>query len=63
MRHVIKYSFRENIFGKQILQVLVPEKQMSGHDVYTIHVWHDATRQEADEFNCKINILNAKSGN
>lgn len=58
---IIKWGFRQNIFGKQILQVFVAvvhsEWCLHTNDerTWTTEEWRDATREEADMIICKIN--------
>jgi len=52
---IIKYGFRQNTFGKQILQVLVQvEHPYEDYSCFT-KKWRDATRDEANEIYCKLN--------
>ena len=56
MKNIIKYAFRQNIFGKQILQVLTGKRKfLSCRSEFAIlYNWRDATREEADDLNCKL---------
>jgi hypothetical protein len=60
MKNIIKYDFRQNIFGNQILQVLTGKRKfLSCRSKFVIlYNWRDATREEADELNCKIKEIN-----
>jgi len=53
---IIKYGFREGLFGKQILQVLIEATNYSYIDVeYQFEKWRDATRDEANQAYAKLN--------
>ena len=56
MKNIIKYGFRQNIFGKQILQVLTEQLEfvMVIGESKILYNWRDATREEADDLNCKL---------
>jgi len=60
MKNIIKYGFRQNIFGKQILQVLTEKRKYSYYegDFFIEYNWRDATREEADDLNCKLKEIN-----
>jgi hypothetical protein len=60
MRKIIKFGFRQNIFGKQILQVLAGKRKFLScrGDFVIAYNWRDATREEADYLNCKIKEIN-----
>ena len=60
MKYIIKYGFRQNMLGKQILQVLAGKRKFLScrGDFVIAYNWRDATREEADELNCKIKEIN-----